>query len=174
MRINRRIDEIKLFKTTERLRSANSRADEELLTVWDDSLNVVVDLGDFVLEDGNSYDVSTCSACSSEGLFGGHEHIWHVLGINLKNTFYSQRIGRCRTISKGLASAAMTIRWVMPLLRVLVDSLAPFLICLRDAHWATRSLISEASYYVAMGCALYPVPKIVTHKKYHLDDLLLI
>ena len=47
----------------------------------------------------------------------------------------------------------MMISSVTALLSVLVDSLAPFLICLRAAHWLTRSLISLASSSVASGCA---------------------
>ena len=34
-------------------------------------------------------------------------------------------------------------------------SLAPFLICFKAAHWATKSVISEASSSVASGWALY-------------------
>lgn len=40
------------------------------------------------------------------------------------------------------------------LFRVFVASLAPFLICLRAAHWATKSFIWDASYSVANGWAL--------------------
>lgn len=69
-------------------------------------------------------------------------------------TFYSQRIGRWRTISNGVASAAIMISSVMALFKVLVASLAPFFICFRAAHWATRSFISEASSSVANGWAL--------------------
>lgn len=69
-------------------------------------------------------------------------------------TFYSQRIGKWRTISRGLASAAMIMSSVIPLFNVLVASLAPFLICLREAHCATKSLMLEESYYVAIGWAL--------------------
>ena len=43
---------------------------------------------------------------------------------------------------------------VIPLLRVFVDSLAPFLICLSAAHWAIKSLIYEPRSSVAKGCAL--------------------
>jgi hypothetical protein len=54
-------------------------------------------------------------------------------------TFSSARRGRWRTIYNGLASAAIITRLVIVLLRVLVTSLAPFLICLLEAHSATRS-----------------------------------
>lgn len=40
--------------------------------------------------------------------------------INYNFTFYSQRIGRCNTISSGLASAAIIINSVIPLFNVLV------------------------------------------------------
>lgn len=83
-------------------------------------------------------------------------------------TFYSQRMGRCNTISRGLASAAMMMSSVIPLLRVLVASLAPFLICLREAHWATKSLISEASYSVAKGWALSEI-SYINDFLYHFD-----
>lgn len=69
-------------------------------------------------------------------------------------TFYSQRMGRCNTISNGLASAAIIINSVIPLFKVLVASLAPFLICFKEAHWATKSVISEPNYSVANGWAL--------------------
>ncbi len=62
-------------------------------------------------------------------------------------------MGRCNTISSGLASAAMMINSVIPLFKVLVASLAPFLICLRAAHWANKSWSSEANYSVANGWA---------------------
>ncbi len=69
----------------------------------------------------------------------------------MKFTFYSQRMGKCNTISSGLASAAMMISSVIPLFNVLVASLAPFLICLSEAHCAIKSLSSEANYSVAKG-----------------------
>lgn len=67
--------------------------------------------------------------------------------------FYSHKMGKCKTISNGLASAAIIIRSVIPLFKVLVASLAPFLICLREALWETKSMSSEESSSVASGCA---------------------
>lgn len=66
-------------------------------------------------------------------------------------------MGRWRTISSGLASAAMIINSVIPRFNVLVASLAPFLTCFKEAHCATKSLISEANYSVAKGWALYEI-----------------
>lgn len=43
-------------------------------------------------------------------------------------------MGRCNTISSGVASAAIIINYVIALFNVFVASLAPFLICLRPAH----------------------------------------
>ena len=71
--------------------------------------------------------------------------------INKEFTFYSHRIGKCKTISKGLASAAIIMSSVISLFNVFVASLAPFFNCFRDAHWATKSTMSEAIYSVARG-----------------------
>ena len=56
-------------------------------------------------------------------------------GTNTYGTFFSShKMGKCNTISNGLASAAMIISSVIPLFKVLVASLAPFLTCFNDAH----------------------------------------
>jgi hypothetical protein len=61
-------------------------------------------------------------------------------GTNTYGIFFSSaRTGRWRTISNGLASAAIITRLVIVLLSVLVTSLAPFLICLLATHSATKS-----------------------------------
>ena len=75
----------------------------------------------------------------------------------IKITFYSHKIGKCNTISSGLASAAIIINSVIPRFKVLVASLAPFLICFNEAHCATKSVSSEANYSVAKGWALYEI-----------------
>jgi hypothetical protein len=73
-------------------------------------------------------------------------------GTNTYGTFfYSHKIGKCNTISNGLASAAIIINSVIPLFKVFVASFAPFFICLSDAHWAIKSFKLDESYYVAIG-----------------------
>ena len=76
-------------------------------------------------------------------------------GTNTYGTFFSShKMGKCNTIYNGLASAAMIISSVIPLFKVLVASLAPFLTCFNDAHWAIKSLTAEDNYSVAKGWAL--------------------
>ena len=130
-----------------------STADKKPFTLVADDADLFVSARVRVLEHRHADDVAGSAACLAQGLFGGYKHVGYILDMAW-STFSSHTIGRCSTISRGVASAAMTISSVMPRLRVLVDSLAPFLICLRAAHWAIRSLIWLESSSVAKGWAL--------------------
>ena len=69
-------------------------------------------------------------------------------------TLSSHRSGKCRTISKGSVSAAMTINSDCPLFKVFVASFAPFLIFLNPAACWINSKISFCNFLGAKGKAL--------------------
>lgn len=115
-----------------------SARNKKPFTLVHDFLDGVVGLRVLVLKDRDCYHIASCPAGRPQSLFRLHKHIRNVLPINT-STFYSHRIGKCNTIYKGLASAAMMISSVIPRFKVLVASFAPFLICFKEAHCETRS-----------------------------------
>ena len=115
-----------------------STTDEQSFALVSNILYCIIGLWLLVFQNRDCYHVSSCTACSAQSLLWFHEHIGDILNQQ-KTTFYSHKIGRCSTISSGLASAAMIMSSVIPRLRVLVASLAPFFICLSEAHCETKS-----------------------------------
>jgi hypothetical protein len=77
----------------------------------------------------------------------------HSIELIIIITLSSQRRGRCKTISKGSVSAAMTINSDCPLFKVLVASFAPFLIFLKPAACCINSRISFCNFLGAKGKA---------------------
>ena len=72
--------------------------------------------------------------------------------MNTYGTFLSSHNnGRCNKISKGSASAAMTMNSDIPLFNVLVASLAPFFNSLQLAAFCTRSKIFCVRFGSANG-----------------------
>ena len=65
---------------------------------------------------------------------------------NTYGTFLSSHNkGKCKTISNGLTSAAITIKSLIPLLRVLVDSFAPFFIFF---NWLAFVITLNISFWI--------------------------